>query len=329
MSQKNETTLLVLSFAITAMLLGGIILWLIQHSTTNQNPQTASKTVTVAQSSDFTMIKQVKNVPSGLISYGGSSSWAPLRKEIDPIIQNTFPQFQLRYTDPESEAPSSTTGINMLLKNQLEFAQASRPISKKEYEEAQKRGFQLKEIAIALDGLAVVVHPDLKIPGITSDQFEAIFDGKIINWQQLGGPNLKIQPYGKKGRDTGNHFKLTETTTEALRLVANDPGGIYWASAPLLVPQCGVKPLPVGRDANKFIPPYKEPLTTQSECRLKSREVNTDAIRSGEYPLTRRLVIVVKQNGNFEQQIGEAYANMLLTNEGQERIARAGFVRLR
>ena len=181
---------------------------------------------------------------------------------------------------------------------------------------------------VAIDGLAVVVHPSLNIPGLTVTQFEDIFAGKISNWQEVGGPNLKIQPYGKVGRDKGNYFKLTATTTEAIRKVATDPAGVYWSSAPLLVPQCGVKPLPLGHNSGKFTPPYKQPLVSASQCPQQRNQVNTDAFRSGEYPLSRRLVVVVK-NGAFEQQAGEAYANLLLTNQGQEMIAKAGFVRLR
>lgn len=325
MSQKNKTTLLVLTFLITVGLVGGG-LWLFANYSgmTIKPPNTSYNT-----SNNVRTFADVKNVPSGLISYGGSTTWAAIRKDIDPVIQSVWPQFQLRYTDPEKQAPSSTTGISMLLKSQLEFAQASRPIANNEYEAAQKRGIKLKEIPVAIDGLAVVVHPSLNITGLTIDQYEKIFAGKITNWQEVGGTNLKIQPYGKQGRDTGEHFKLTNTTTEALRLVAADPGGIYWASAQLLVPQCGVKPLPLGRTSNKLVAPFKLPFVPVSECPGKRNQVNTEVFRSGEYPLSRRLVVVVKENGQFEQQAGEAYANLLLTNQGQELISKAGFVRLR
>jgi phosphate transport system substrate-binding protein len=37
----------------------------------------------------------------------------------------------------------------------------------------------------------------------------------------------------------------------------------------------------------------------------------------------------VKQNGQTDQQAGEAYARLLLTNQGQELISKAGFVRIR
>lgn len=43
-------------------------------------------------------------------------------------------------------------------------------------------------------------------------------------------------------------------------------------------------------------------------------------IPSKQYPITRSLFVVVKQNGQVEQQAGVAYANFLLSNQGQELI---------
>jgi phosphate transport system substrate-binding protein len=41
------------------------------------------------------------------------------------------------------------------------------------------------------------------------------------------------------------------------------------------------------------------------------------------------LFVVVKQNGQIDQQAGEAYANFLLTDQGQALIEESGFVRIR
>ena len=339
MIQKNETTTLVLALAITLGLIGGCFLAIAQSTgadlrrlldSNSENPTSpATNELNSPAQSNIETFAQVQNVPSGLFSYGGSTSWAPIRKEVDSVIQTVWPQFQLRYTDPWRDAPSSYTGISMLLRNQLAFAQSSRAASNDEHEYAQKKGFRLKEIPVALDGFAVVVNPSLNIPGLSVAQFDDIAAGKITNWRQVGGPDRKIQLYGKQDRESGDRFKLTQTTTEAVRLVAADPGGIYWASASLLVGQCLVKPLPLGRNSNQLIPPYKLPYVTPDKCPEQRNQVNVDAFRSGAYPLSRRLLVVVKQDGEIDQQAGEAYANLLLTSQGQELIEKAGFVRIR
>ncbi|MBF2078679.1 MAG: substrate-binding domain-containing protein [Synechococcales cyanobacterium T60_A2020_003] len=82
----------------------------------------------------------VSKVPTGLFSYGGSTTWAPIRGFADPAIQSALSGFQLRYVDPASGAPGSSAGIRMLLDGQLSFAQSSRPLTDEEYQRATQRG---------------------------------------------------------------------------------------------------------------------------------------------------------------------------------------------
>ncbi|MER3495290.1 MAG: phosphate ABC transporter substrate-binding protein [Mastigocladus sp. ERB_26_2] len=344
MSQKNETTVLLLTLVITLGLVGGVFLWLANSSGIRffNAKNNLSEPIQPPTAETFA---QLPNVPSGLFNYGGSTTWAPIRKNVDTAIQTVFPQFQLRYTDPTIGAPGSGSGIKMLLDNQLAFSQSSRPIKDEEYQKAQQRGFTLKEIPVAIDGIAITVNPNLKVPGLTVAQLKDIYIGKITNWQQVGGPNLAITPYSRRleeggtveffdenvleGEKFGTNVQLIPTTTEALKEVAKNPGGIYYASAPEVVGQCTVKPLPLGKTADKFIPPYKEPFIPLQQCPQQRNQLNAPAFLSGEYPITRRLFVIVKQNNQTDQQAGETYANLLLTNQGQELISKTGFVRIR
>jgi phosphate transport system substrate-binding protein len=245
--------------------------------------------------------------------------------------------------DPVGSAPGSGAGIKMLNDGQIAFAQSSRPVMDEEYQQAQGRGAALKQIAVAIDGLAVAVNPSLNVPGLTIEQLKGIYTGQITNWNQVGGPNLPITPFSRNVQLGGtvelfvdqvmnkqpfsNSVQIVSTTTQALQKLGATPGGIYFASAPEVVPQCSIKPLPVGKDANSFVPPYQGALVTQ--CPAQRNQLNIQAFQNGTYPLTRNLFVVVKQNNGAEQRAGEAYANLLLTNQGQTAIANAGFVRIR
>jgi phosphate transport system substrate-binding protein len=327
MTQKNETTILVLALLITASLIS-LGFWWFASKTGSKTVSLTNQESNQTDQSNIKTFTQVKNVPSGLFSYGGSTTWATIRRDLDPAIQTVWPQFRLRYTQSHQGTPSSGAGIRMLLDNQLSFSHASRPIEDKEYEQAKQRGFTLVEIPVAIDGRAIAVHPSLNIPGITMQQRDDIYAGKITNWNQLGGPNLRIKRYAVQG-DEGNNLEIVTTPTEAIRRVVDDPGGMFEASAPILVLQCKVKTLPLGRNLNQLIPPYKQPFVPLSECPAKRNEANTQAFLSGEYPLTRRLFVVVKKNSQIDQQAGEVYAQLLLTEQGQEMIEKAGFVRIR
>ncbi|MDY6899574.1 MAG: substrate-binding domain-containing protein, partial [Cyanobacteriota bacterium] len=197
---------------------------------------------------------------------------------------------------------------------------------------------------VAIDGIAIAVNPNLNIPGLTLTQLKDIYTGKITNWQQVGGENQAIVPYSKiseggtveffvnnilEKEEFGQNVEQISTTTEGLRKVNQNRGGIYYASAPEVVGQCGIKPLAIGRTESTLVSPYKEPYVPPSECPQKRNQLNVDAFRSDEYPMTRRLFVVVKKNGQVDEQAGVAYANLLLAEEGQKLISKAGFVRIR
>ena len=343
MSQKNETTVLVLALLITLSLVSGVYWWLARSYGIRLGSFTNNQSQPNLQSGEKNF-KSVKDIPSGLFSYGGSTTWAPIRKEADAAIKTTLPKFQLRYTNPTTGAPGTGTGIKMLLTNQLAFSQSSRSVKDKEYQQAQQRGFKLEEIPVAIDGIAIAVNPNLNIPGLTLTQLRDIYIGKITNWQEVGGENQKIVPLSKMSEggtveffvnnilekeEFGQNVEKITTTTEGLRKVAQNKGGIYYASAPEVVGQCGIKPLPVGRTQSNLIPPYKEPYIPASDCPQKRNQLNVDAFRSDEYPMTRRLFVVVKKNDQIDEEAGVAYANLLLTDQGQKLISKAGFVRIR
>ncbi|CCI03627.1 PstS family phosphate ABC transporter substrate-binding protein [Microcystis aeruginosa] len=343
MSQKNEILPLLLTVMVTSALLGGIAWWLLNKTFPNLNDRSNSSSSSNNQISET--LAAVKNVPEGLFNYGGSTTWAPIRKEVDFIIQQVWPKFRLVYTEPTAGTPGTGSGIRMLIENQLAFSQASRSLKDEEIQRAQQRGLTLKEVPVAIDGIAIAVHPDLPVSGLTITQLKDIYTGKIRNWRQVGGPNLAIIPYSRRKEDGGtveffidqvlekadfgDNIQYVYSTTPALRKVSQNPGGIYYASAPEVVPQCGIKTLPLGKSENKLVAPYQEPSIPSSQCPQKRNQLNELAFQKGEYPITRRLFVIIKQNGQLDEQAGEAYADLLLTDQGQELIEKAGFVPLR
>jgi phosphate transport system substrate-binding protein len=78
-------------------------------------------------------------------------------------LQKNCSQFVLRYTQTTNEKPGSGTGIKMLIANQLAFSQSSRSIKPEENAQAQQKGFSLKEISVALDGIAILKDYQIKI----------------------------------------------------------------------------------------------------------------------------------------------------------------------
>ncbi|MEM7792857.1 MAG: PstS family phosphate ABC transporter substrate-binding protein [Cyanobacteria bacterium P01_C01_bin.118] len=357
MTQRQQGNgLLMISLAGLGLVAGifGLVAWLVgggslSESTPSSDPNERLANKLVAPSAPPVSTEQltaVQSVPQGLFNYGGSTTWIPVHETVNDAIANAFPE-QLRYTLPSTEAPGSGTGIKMLLDGQLSFSESSRPLKDEEFASAEQRGFKLEQIATALDGIALAVHPELGVDGLTIEQVQAIYTSTVTNWSELGGPDLPITAYSRspEAAGTAEYFLesivnaetygadvvFVDNTTIGVRQTLNDRGGIYYASAPEIVNQCSIYAIPVAsKDSpNTFVSPFADTWRTGQDCLNQANTMNKSAFRNGDYPLTRRLFVVVKADGSTDEAAGRAYVNMLLSSEGQDLIEDAGFIGIR
>ena len=352
MSQsKNEIPALLAALALTATVVGGGGWWLFNSGILGGSggSESGESAADVAESDSGSSADSAArsggsgslagvSAPSGEFAYGGSTTWAPLRGQVDPLIEQVQLGFDLAYKNTSG----SSDGIEKLIEGELAFAQSSRPVSSAEKRRAQQRGVTLQEIPVALEAVAIATHPDLPIPGLTLTQLRDIYTGSVTNWNQVGGPNLPIMPTSRGESGTVQFFEEVvldgrafsagtrelPTTTAALRFVSESPGAIYFASAPEVVGQCTVAPLPIGESIRALVPPYQSPYVVPEDCPGRRNQLNLSAFQSQAYPLIRPLYVVIRKDGSLEQTAGEAYAGMLQTDEGGELLKEVGFVPL-
>jgi ABC-type phosphate transport system substrate-binding protein len=296
------------------------------------------KTTEIAHKFHF---NSTREFPQGTWQYGGSTTWQPIRNLIDRQLQEIYPHFKLIYTRHPTLPNGSGTGIKMLLDGQISFAQSSRPIQDREYDSAIIKGKILKQIPVAIDGIAVVVNPSLEINGLTIKQLENIYTGKITNWSLLGGQNLEIIPYTRprqsgtteffdsnilKERAFGKNVVFLDYPTLALKQIEDNPGGIFFVSVSEVINNCNLKLLAIAlRSGSDYISLNKN----NNLCGLKRDSLNIEVLHNGEYPLVRRLFIVIESNSPVDEEVGEAYKDYLLSQPGQELISKSGFIPIR
>jgi serine/threonine protein kinase/ABC-type phosphate transport system substrate-binding protein len=300
---------------------------------------------------------EIKDVPQGVFKYGGSTTWATTRQlqsSIDAGIKGVFPKYDIVYTDGKSaefkstqdgtcdRQPGSNTGICWLIAGDIDFAQSSIALDKSKYA-ADPHIKYLKEEAVAYDALAVVVNPQLQLLGLTIAQLRDIYTGKITNWRDLGGPNLPIVAFSRDENIGGTissfkdfvisttdtfKYRKVESTTAGIQQVKTTPGGIFYgAGEELIVDSCYTKPIAIGNSIGNLIKPYQEPLKSTTDCLNGQRnQINTEVVRKQEYPLTRKIYVIVKADGTDRQKAGEAYVNLLKTKQGQVLLGKAGFI---
>lgn len=86
----------------------------------------------------------------------------------------------------------SSNGIKAIIDGSTDIANASRFIKDKEVSLAVAKGVYPVPFAVAYDSIIPVVHPSNSLTAITLAQLKDIYMGKITNFRQIGGPDLKI-----------------------------------------------------------------------------------------------------------------------------------------
>jgi ABC-type phosphate transport system substrate-binding protein len=219
----------------------------------------------------------------------------------------------------------------MLINGQLSFTQTARSLKEAEYNKAKNRGFKLDQVPVALDGVVFFTHPDIKVTGLSLDQVQDIFRGKVTNWQVVGGPNMPIilvslDPKltstiqglfeGLEGATLSPDALILRDYTATIRKVAQTPGAISYASAPSVLGQKTTHLLGLAKAGTK----------QYVQVSTKDNQINAEALREGTYPFTRRLFVVIRRDGSLEEKAGVAYTNFLLSANGQQLIEKSGFV---
>ena len=278
----------------------------------------------------YNSMSQVEEVPSGLYSYGGALYFAPLvANGMNDVILENHPSFALRYTQPQNQDPSYSNGIKMLLDGELSFAFNGRPLTESEYSQANLRGINLQQVPIAIDGIVFFGNQNTGVDGLSLDTVRDIFTGKITNWSELGGADLPIVPVLldpenieilglKNSKQIPKSTQYVDNYTLAIRKAVATPGAISFASASLVKQQQLIKVFGLApENSTNYVMPFTD-----------AGDANLELFKSGNYPLTRRLFLVIRQDGTPDRLAGKSYAQMLLSNQGQEIIEQSGFVPL-
>jgi phosphate transport system substrate-binding protein len=284
----------------------------------------------------YNSMKEVPNVPEGTFNYNGAPVFASLVAQgTNKAIEQAYPQFRLSYFQPPNGEAGSGSGITMLLNGQISIVLSSKPLDDDHYNKANERGFRLEQVPVAIDGYGAFTHRDISIPGLSIDQIQAIYQGKITNWKELGGPNLRIRPFIPSPKTGAGILKIlfppevgsispkvqvidNFSYTKYFRKVGSTPGAIAIGSSALIVGQSLVRPIAMAPAQSKEYVPM-----------VIDGKVNAAAFRDNTYPLTRRIFVIIRRDGKLDEQAGVAYANLLLSKEGQQFVEKAGMVAVR
>lgn len=131
----------------------------------------------------------------------GSDTVFPLSK----LICNSFQQQNKNY-QIQVEGGGTTAGVADLINHKIDVVAASRELKPAEKATLDSLKREIITYTIAYDGLAVIVNAQNKLGKITREQLEAIYQGKITNWKELGGMREKIVVYALDKNNSVDEF---------------------------------------------------------------------------------------------------------------------------
>lgn len=222
----------------------------------------------------------------------------------------------------------SGTGIASLINGTVDIANASRAMKDSEIEEARANGFDPIEHVVAIDALAVIVHPDNPVSELTIEQLADMYTGRITNWQEVGGLD---QPIVLLSRETnsGTHVYFLE---EVVRQGSSENTDIFAPQTLLMPSSVGItselrrNPGAIGYDGLGYVDPEHEKIIAIARTVEEPFVMPTVATASsGEYPLSRSLFMYTA--GEPEGLIAD-YLAWILSPVGQEIVMQLGFVPL-
>jgi phosphate transport system substrate-binding protein len=222
----------------------------------------------------------------------------------------------------------SGVGIASLIDGNCDIADASRTIKPDEIQRVKaSRGAAPKEIEVAYDALAVLVHKDNPLDTISIDQLAEIFgeNGSITRWSQLGVTSLppKYDKIIRVGRQNSSgtyaffrevvvgkkrDYKLGSVdahgSKDGVLLIAKTPGAIGYSGMGYITKD--VKALKICRHPGE-----------------QAIEASVANARNGTYPLTRplQLYTVGEPTGAVRE-----YVDWILSPKGQAIVPEQGYV---
>lgn len=217
----------------------------------------------------------------------------------------------------------SSGGISMLGEGLVHLGMASKHVS-----DDDRRKFpscKYKEIHVGEDAVALVVSKDVWDGGVKSlskEQVAAIYEGRIKNWKDVGGPDKRIAFFNKEpGRGTWEVF-------------------VHWVYGdPKKAPQVSFPEVGGNEEARNKVASTKGAITQLSSSwadgkkafaialKVGDKDVfpKTENIANGSYPMSRPLFLL--SNG---EPTGDAkeFADFMLSTRGQEFVRKHGYLAL-
>ena len=266
---------------------------------------------------------------SGKISSVGSDTLANLMTLWAEEFKREYPNVTIQI-----QAAGSSTAPPALTEGTSSFGPMSRKMKDKEnaaFEE--KYGYKATPIRVAIDALAVYVHKDNKLEGLSIPEVDAIFSATrkcgyaedIVSWSQLGSNLGSIQVYGRNSvSGTYGYFKKKALCKGDYKDQVNEQPGSASVVQGVTKSLNGIGYSGIGYKTSGV-----KALALSKKRDGKTIAATKKNAANGSYPLSRYLYVYVNKAPNKPMApLDREFIKMVLSKVGQRVVVKDGYVPL-
>jgi phosphate transport system substrate-binding protein len=251
------------------------------------------------------------------VTFAGSSIVIKGSTTVLPIAQGTLEAFMKKHPEVQISLSGggSGEGIKALIDKTADIADSSREIKKEEVELAKTKNVNPVANVVANDAIVPVVHPKNKVKNLSIDQLSQIYQGKITNWKEVGGDDLKIVVISRDSSsgtfESWDHFVMKKARVAPQAQMLASSGAVVTAVAKN---RYAIAYVGIGY-VNKSVKPLQVNGITASVATALSKE----------YPMSRELYMYT--DGDATGDVAK-YIAFVKSAEGQKIVVKEGFVPL-
>lgn len=238
---------------------------------------------------------------SGTVSLNGSTSVESVIGALMEAFMQENPDVNITY-DPTG----SGAGITAVTNGTTDIGLASRSLNDDET--------GLTETAFALDGIAIIVHPDNPVADLSLEQIKGLADGTITNWSEVGGDDAEMVLIGREaGSGTRDGFES---------IVGVEDVCVYQqelTSTGSVIAAVAANPQAIGYASLASVNDDVKAVTVDGVV------ASEETVLDGSYTLQRPFNFILKEGQELSEP-AQAFMDFALSSEVKDIIAQAGAV---
>lgn len=240
------------------------------------------------------------------ITVAGSTSVQPLAEVLAEAYMAANSNIRITV-----QGGGSSVGVKSAGEGTVDIGTASRIIKDEELAEFP----DLQVFTIARDGIAIVVHPDVPVDALATDDVKRIYEGSITMWSEVGGPDAPIVVVGREeGSGTRGAFGSLIMGDEEFAMVAT---AILQPSNGAVRTTVSTTPDSIGFISFGYLDDSIKAVA------IDGVEATVENALSGEYPVVRPFNMLTKGEPSGSVK---GWLDFILSEDGQAIVADEGYI---